>query len=46
MSYPIEADDADPIDQESVLTQVKGLYDSVSTLLKSTTQNEPSNEFN
>ncbi len=40
------ADDTDPIDRESVLTQVNGLYDSVSTLLKSTTQNEPSNEFN
>lgn len=40
------SDDTDPIDRESVLTQVKGLYDSVSTLLKSTTQNEPSNEFN
>lgn len=38
------ADDTDPIERESVLTQVKGLYDSVNTLLKSTMQNEPTKE--
>ena len=37
-------DDADPIDRESVLTEVRSLHDFVNTLLESTTQNESSNE--